>query len=174
MSKQLILCDCLGSQKLDPSALSAATGLRCSKVHKALCTTEIASAAAAIEAGDALIACAQETQRFSEVAEELEVDTPLFVDLRDRAGWSDAKVSTPKMAALIADALLPAPQIKTVDVASEGRCLILGSAAVTLPAAERLAETPRRDANGDGAVRGGRRPAAVARLRDRTWTDGGR
>ena len=58
MSKQLILCDCLGSQKLDPSALSAATGLRCSKVHKALCTTEIASAAAAIEAGDALIACA--------------------------------------------------------------------------------------------------------------------
>ena len=141
MSKQLILCDCLGSQKLDPTALSAATGLRCSKVHKALCTTEIASAAAAIEAGNALIACAQETQRFSEVAEELEVDTPLFVDLRDRAGWSDAKVSTPKMAALIADALLPAPQIKTVDVASEGRCLILGSAAVTLPAAERLAET---------------------------------
>ncbi len=78
---------------------------------------------------------------FEELAEELGVDAPEFVDIRDRAGWSDEGENTgPKMAALVRDALLPRPAGKAVDVACEGLCLIIGSADVALPAAEQLCE----------------------------------
>ncbi|WP_212525508.1 4Fe-4S binding protein [Actibacterium sp. MT2.3-13A] len=141
MAKQLILCNCLGTQALDAEALSAATGLPCSRVHNALCTREIESAAKAIAGGEAVIACAQEAPRFEELAEDLGMDAPLCVDIRDRAGWGGGGDATAKMAALIAEAQLPAPPEKTIDVASEGTCLIIGRADVALPAAERLADT---------------------------------
>lgn len=141
MAKHLILCDCLGSQKIDAKGLSAATGLACSRVHTGLCTTELKAAAAAIEAGDALIACAQEAPRFAELAQELGAEAPGCVDIRDRAGWSDDAKTMPKMAALIAESQIPAPGYKSVDVMSEGICLVIGRADIAVPAAEKLAET---------------------------------
>lgn len=145
MSKHLILCNCLGSQRLDPEALSQATGMRCSRVHQSLCTAEIGKAAEAIAAGDAVIACAQESARFAELADEIGAEAPICLDIRDRAGWSaDADAggdTTPKMAALLAEGLLAQPAVKTLDVTSEGRCLILGRAAVAFAAAEQLAES---------------------------------
>lgn len=78
---------------------------------------------------------------FEELAEELGVEAPDFVDIRDRAGWSDeAEKAGPKMAALVRDALLPRPAGKAVDIACEGLCLIIGSANVAIPAAEQLCE----------------------------------
>lgn len=141
MTKQLILCDCLGSQPVDRAALSHATGLPCSRVHTALCTREIDSAAKAISDGDVIIACAQEAPRFEELAAELERPAPLCVDIRDRAGWGEGGNSTAKMSALIAEARLAPPPVKTIDVTSDGLCLIIGPARVALPAAERLADT---------------------------------
>ena len=141
MTKQLILCDCSVSQKIDPSRIEGATGLTCSKIHTALCTKETESAAKAISSGNAIIACQQEAQRFEELATELSAEVPLFVDIRDRAGWNDEKDASPKMAALVAEALLPAPATKTIDVTSEGMCLIIGAGAVALPAADKLSET---------------------------------
>lgn len=140
MAKHLILCDCLGTQKIDAAKLSQATGLKCSKVHTALCTRETSAAAAAISAGEAMIACRQEQPRFEEIAADLNAPNPAFVDIRDRAGWTDDTRTTPKMAALVAEALLVAPATKTLDVTSEGMCLIIGTAAMALPAAEQLAE----------------------------------
>lgn len=140
LAKHLILCDCLGTQKIDAAGLSRATGLKCSKIHTALCTRETSVAAAAISAGDAVIACRQEQQRFEEIASDLKAPRPVFVDIRDRAGWADDAQITPKMAALVAEALVQAPAFKTVDVTSEGVCLIIGAAAVALPAAEQLAD----------------------------------
>ncbi|MGC1486623.1 MAG: 4Fe-4S binding protein [Albidovulum sp.] len=140
MAKHLILCDCLGSQSLDPAKLSRATGLKCSRLHTALCTHEVEAASAAILAGDAIIACKQEQARFEEIAADLNAADPTFVDIRDRAGWSDDKLTTPKMAALIAEALLEQPGIKTLDVTSEGMCLIIGTSAVAIPAAGQLAD----------------------------------
>lgn len=126
MTKTLILCDCLGSQSLDPSSLSSATGLPCSKVHTDLCGAQSAVAAKAMQVGDTLIACTQERSFFETLAEELEVPTPSFVDLRDRAGWSDDTSSKhPKMSALASDALFAIPATKTRDVTSEGLCLIV-------------------------------------------------
>ncbi len=141
MSKTLLVCDCLGSQKLDADALGKATGLTCGACHSSLCTDQIHIAAKAITAGDLVIACQQEAPRFAELAAELEAPLPTFVDLRDRAGWSDDTGATlPKMAALIADADLTQPAPKSLDVVSQGTCLITGKADVALAAAEKLAD----------------------------------
>lgn len=142
MSNTLILCDCLGSQAIDTDALTAATGLKCTRVYSALCTKQLEQAAAEIAKGDAIIACAQERDLFEEIAAEIEVPVAGYIDLRDRAGWSDeGGKSGAKMAALISDALLEKPAEKTRDVVSEGRCLILGASAPALGAATQLAET---------------------------------
>ena len=64
-------------------------------------------------------------------ADDLGIDQPAFVDIRDRAGWSeDERSATAKMAALIADAALDIPATKTVDVESSGICLIIGEAEI--------------------------------------------
>ncbi|MDD9977175.1 MAG: 4Fe-4S binding protein [Boseongicola sp.] len=138
-SPTLILCDCAGSQSIDGEALAKATGLRCSRVHTHLCGPELEKAAAAITDGNAVICCGQEADLFEEVANDLGVEPALCVDIRDRAGWSDDETSpTPKMAALIADATLSSPSTKTVDVVSEGLCLIIGTSEVALRAAHQL------------------------------------
>ncbi len=141
MPNTLILCDCSGSQTLDAKALSKATGKTCSRIHTALCTAELGDAAAFIKAGGATIACLQERQIFEELADELGAQPPAFVDLRDRAGWSEeGEKSAPKMAALLADSAQQAPAVKTFDIESAGQCLIIGPEAVALAAAAQLSE----------------------------------
>ena len=139
MTKKLVLCDCLGSQSIDAKGIEAGCGLPCSKVYTSLCMDQIDKAAKEIADGDVIIACQQERQIFEQLAEELDCDAPGFVDIRDRAGWGEGK-ATAKMAALVAEAALSAPIGKSVDVISEGTCLILGGAAA-LQAAEDLCET---------------------------------
>jgi ferredoxin len=121
--------------------------MACSKVHTALCTNELASAAAAIEAGGAVIACLQERQIFEELADEIRdtsprsIEPPQFLDLRDRAGWSeDGSQATAKMAALLSDFSLQIPAGKAFDIQSDGRCIILGPEPVALAAAAQLSE----------------------------------
>lgn len=178
MPKTLITCECMGSQSIDAEGLSKATGLTVPPPCSALCTTQLDRAQAALQAGDAVLCCAQEVQIFDELAEALDLPAPLALDLRDRAGWSDDPASkTPKMAALVADALLPPPPDKTLDVISDGTCLILGPAHdpddVTLTAARQLmdhlgvtvlvpagAEAP--DARGFDVIRGQLRQATGA------------
>lgn len=142
MDKTLILCDCSKSQPLSASSLDGISGINCSRIHSGLCTTQIEAAAKIMEGGNTVIACLQERTIFEELAEEMGVDTPEFIDIRDRAGWSEqASESGPKMAALVSDALLKTPGEKTVDVTSEGMCLILGSPEIALRAATQLCET---------------------------------
>ncbi len=138
MTKRLILCDCLASQSVDSTAIARATGLSVSRVHTALCTREIDSAARLMADGEVIIACAQEADRFAELADDLGVAAPHCVDIRDRAGWSDDKVSSAKMAALLAEAQIERPPEKIRDVTSEGLCLVIGPSDVATAAAERL------------------------------------
>ncbi len=139
MPKSLILCNCSGSQAIDADALSQVTGLACSKVHSALCTTQSEAAATAIASEEAVICCGQEQKVFEEIAQDLGVAHPPCLDLRDRAGWSDDDASKlPKMSALVADAMLPSAVSKSVDVVSEGLCLIVGASDPALNAAEQL------------------------------------
>ncbi len=142
MVKQLLLCDCLGSQSIDAPGLAQACGMSCSKIHTALCTDQMGIAAEAIKAGDVTIACQQERRRFEELAEEIDAPVPDFVDIRDRAGWHAGKGdATPKMAALVAEAHLPVPAPRVRDVVSEGTCLVIGPSALALDVAEKLADT---------------------------------
>jgi ferredoxin len=142
MAKQLILCDCSGTQTLDSKALSKATGLDCSPVHTALCSSQMETAASAISTGEAVICCAQEKRFFASLAAEIEAPEPACLDLRDRAGWTtDTGDLIPKMSALVAEAALELPLGKSMDVTSEGLCLILGAPELSLAAAERLQET---------------------------------
>ncbi|MFD2739448.1 4Fe-4S binding protein [Sulfitobacter aestuarii] len=141
MKKTLFLCDCLGTQEIDADALQGSGGLICSRVHTALCDAEIGAAAQAIGSGEVMIACQQEAARFAALAEDLGAPVPDFVDLRDRAGWSDGSGdATPKMAALVAEAALETPLPKTLDVVSEGTCLILGAPDAALAAAQKLGD----------------------------------
>lgn len=139
MAKSLILCDCAGSQAVDRGTLETACGIECSKVHTALCTSELDAAARHVQRGDAVIACGQEQAAFAELSDELGVATPGFVDLRDRAGWSDqGDRAAPKMAAMVAEALLPVLITPSVDVLSEGVCFIFGPGEVACALAAQL------------------------------------
>ena len=141
MAKSLITCDCLGSQVIDAEGLAGATGMKVAPPAQALCTHQIDRAAAAMQGGEAVICCAQERATFEALAEELGTAPPACLDLRDRAGWTDDTAPTlPKMAALAAEAMLPAAPAKSVDVISEGLCLILGDRDVALDAAAALAD----------------------------------
>lgn len=138
---KLLLCDCLKSQSIDANGIKRATGVHCSAVHTALCMDQATTAEKAIAAGGIAIACRQEQHFFEEMADEVGAEPPLFVDLRDRAGWSDDdRPNTPKMAALVADALLDVPTHKAIDVESAGTCLIVGDADVAAAAARHLCD----------------------------------
>lgn len=142
MGTRLLLCDCLGSQTVDATAIGGVASLDPSKVYTNLCGTQTEAAAKAIEAGDVMIACAQESAFFEMLAEELGVDAPGFVDIRDRAGWSDQGAKAgPKQAALAAEAALTLPAPKVVDVISEGTCLIVGAGEAVFAAAAQLCDT---------------------------------
>lgn len=132
---RLVLCTCGGTQSFDVAQIEAATGAVCAGPYTALCTGEIEKAAQEMTHDGAVICCTQEWRTFTELAAELMpesqedagVDPPRFLDLRDRAGWTRSGENTaPKMAALIADAQVPRPAVKTIDIVSEGTCLIIG------------------------------------------------
>ncbi|WP_370244287.1 4Fe-4S binding protein [Salipiger sp.] len=140
MTKTLITCDCMGTQSIDAKALSEATGFEVTPPCKALCTSQIELAAKGLTQGNAVLCCTQEARTFEALADELELEPAPLLDLRDRAGWSaDEGSKLPKMSALAAEAMLPAAPEKSLDVISEGLCLILGAPEVALEAAEQLA-----------------------------------
>lgn len=139
MTKSLIICDCMGSQTIDTQGLSNSTGLDVPPPCTALCTTQIDRAAKALEQEGTIFCCTQEARVFEALADELGHPAPPLMDLRDKAGWTaDQAPTLPKMSALVAEALLPAEPEKTLDVISEGLCLILGPAEVALEAAQSL------------------------------------
>ena len=137
---RLLLCDCTGTMRLDANAIAKGSGLTCDQVHTHLCRAQAAVAASALKSGEqVIIACGQEAPAFMELADELEAaDNLLCVDIRDRAGWSaessGAKTTAPKMAALIADARLPAPGLPLLEIESEGLCLVYGAGDLAIEA----------------------------------------
>src|SRR5262249_50396960 len=71
-----------------------------------------------------IVGCTQETPVFSEVAGDADVT---YANIRETAGWSnDAAAAGPKMAALLAAAAEPAPDLAFVSLTSEGVILIYG------------------------------------------------
>ena len=141
MSKKVLLCDCLGSQRIDANKIEAITGYSCSAILTEACGSQIEAAAKILAGDDVIVACRQQARLFTELAEEIDAVEPGFVDIRDRAGWTDTRENpSPKMVALLAEAGLSAAPEKTMDVVSGGACLILGVDDTALQAAENLSE----------------------------------
>ena len=142
MAKRLVLCSCDQTQSIDANKIAQATGLECSTVYKSLCYKEVEKAAEEIVKDDVIFACGQEIERFRDLAAELEVPEPAFIDLRDRAGWSaDPADKSAKMAALLAEAALDLGQEKSIDINSEGTCFVFGRPEAVIRAADRLKDS---------------------------------
>jgi ferredoxin len=113
------------------------------KTYDAMCQHELSKFADALD-GDVAIACTQESRLLGEAASDSpKVSTVRFFNIREKAGWSkEASFATPKIAALIAEAMLPEPEPTTqVSYQSAGQTLIIGAAKDALPVAEALKES---------------------------------
>ncbi|MEY4748403.1 MAG: hypothetical protein RIQ60_617 [Pseudomonadota bacterium] len=153
-----LLCNCNHTMPLDAPALAralaqtpGASSAGLEQVHSLLCRREAgafqrAAVSTSRTGDDLLVGCTQESRLFLELnagtvgAARVEERPIRFVNLRESAGWSrDAASATPKMAALIAAAQLPAaPPVATVSYRSGGRCLVI-AAPGEAAAAERAA-----------------------------------
>ncbi len=139
------------SQALGKTAGASTDGL--DTVHTLLCRREAgafqrAAKATGASGDELLVACTQERRLFLELNAQTEgaasvEQRPIhFVNIRETGGWSrDARGATPKLAALIAAAQLPAAEpVATVAYRSDGRCLVIGAADVAERAAAMLAD----------------------------------
>ncbi len=133
--KTLHLCSCNATMPLDADALARVLELSGTPELKTmLCQKELA-AFTDRSSGDVVVACTQEARLFGDVAEEGgRTQTIRFVNIRETGGWSaEARSSTPKIAALLAMAGLPEPEmVPRVSYRSEGRLLIIGPADAAL------------------------------------------
>ena len=133
--KTLHLCSCNATMPIDAGALARVLELSGTpEVKTMLCQKELA-AFADRSSGDVVVACTQEARLFGDVAEEGgRTQTIRFVNIRETGGWSaEARSSTPKIAALLAMAGLPEPEmVPRVSYRSEGRLLIVGPAEAAL------------------------------------------
>ncbi|MEO7707680.1 MAG: 4Fe-4S binding protein, partial [Caldimonas sp.] len=118
-------------------------------VHSTLCRREAGAFQRAAKGhDDLLVACTQESRLFLALNDETKgapgpEERPIrFVNIRETGGWSkDAAAATPKLAALIAAAQLPAADpVPVVTYRSTGRVLVIGTADAGMRAARLLAD----------------------------------
>ena len=139
--RTILVCSCENTMLIDADAISR--GCRGAQVKTAnqLCRAEIERFRAAAASGDPItVGCTQEAPLFSEVAGERS-GALAFVNVRETAGWSkDAASAGPKMAALLAIAAEPLPEIPYVSLNSEGVALIYGRDESAIEAGKLLAD----------------------------------
>ncbi len=147
--KTVLVCDCTGTMPLDGKALrkacTAATGKDVGDVapDTLLCRAQIGNFEAALKSGKELVvACTQEAPFFAETRAELGLDNNIrFVNIRERAGWSDeAGKAMPKIAALLAEAAIDVPPTAVVTMRSQGVALVYGRDKTAIDAAKRLGQ----------------------------------
>lgn len=136
------LCNCNDTAALDVHKLSKSLAGATLITGQALCRQETGRVRGLLEGSDAVVVgCTQEAPLFKELADAAKFSAPLrFVNLREFAGWSDeAAAVTAKMAALLAQAVLPEPApVAAVSLSSHGALLLIGPAEAALDWAERL------------------------------------
>jgi ferredoxin len=135
--RTILVCSCEDTMPLDEAAVAkACRGATVARAHQ-LCRAELARFRAALAGGVPLtVGCTQEAPLFSEVAAEHPGAPPLaFANIRETAGWSDDTAGAgPKMAALLAAAAEPVPDVALVSLTSDGALLIYGRDAQALEA----------------------------------------
>ena len=141
--RTVFLCSCDDTMKIDVGA--AQKGCRKDKLDTArqLCRAELGKFETALAGGNPItVACTQEAPLFADLAANKSPDTDVaFVNVRETAGWSkEGAAAGPKMAALLAVAAEPAPDVALVNLSSEGVTLIYGRDEQAIEAARLLAD----------------------------------
>jgi ferredoxin len=129
LPRKVVVCSCEDTMPLDAEALRR--GCRGAEISTArhLCRTEIDRfRSVAAEGGAITVGCTQEAPLFSEIASGMEDGAQItFANIRETAGWSaDSAQAGPKMAALLAAAAEPMPDIPYISFDSEGVILVYG------------------------------------------------
>ena len=125
--RTILVCSCEDTMPLDAGAIRR--GCKGAEVvaGRMLCRAELGKVQAAVASGAAVtVACTQEAPLFAETIGE-EGASAVFVNIRETAGWSkDAAKAGPKIAALLAAAAEPLPDVPYLTLSSEGVALIYG------------------------------------------------
>ncbi|MEL6746625.1 MAG: hypothetical protein AAFO79_02255, partial [Pseudomonadota bacterium] len=145
-SRHVMLCSCAATMDVSSETIVSGLGAEttCSR-HSGLCTHQAPDFLRAMaDGGPVTVACAQEAPGLMELAEQagdLDLAQLTFVDIRDRAGWSnDDADPAPKMAALLAEGHLTVPDAPLREISSEGVCLVYGHGQEALDTAAALNE----------------------------------
>jgi len=140
--QHILLCSCDDTMPLDADTVRRGCRGADVKTARQLCRAELERFRTMLAPDDPLIVgCTQEAPLFTEAAEEGGGAAMIFVNVRETAGWSDqAAAAGPKMAALIAAARVPVPDIPFVSLTSEGVVLVYGHDEAAIEAAMLLKE----------------------------------
>jgi hypothetical protein len=127
-SRRILVCSCDDTMPLSAEAVHRGCRNKATTATK-LCRSEhdrFRSIAA--QDGPLTVACTQEAKLFSDVAANAGRTAAIqFANIRESAGWSsEAAGAGPKMAALLAAAAEPAPDVPFVELESGGIILICG------------------------------------------------
>jgi ferredoxin len=126
-TRKILICSCERTMPLDEEAVKRGCQGASLVTANELCRGELDKFRAAAEGHEPLlVGCTQEAPLFSELADSGPGEMA-FANIRETAGWSkDAGASGPKMAALLAAAAEPVPDIPFVSFKSDGVILIYG------------------------------------------------
>ncbi len=139
----VVVCSCEDTMTLDAAAIARGLGVERVETARHLCRSERDRFEALADGGRPLVvACTQEAPLFEELLEEKGLlGLAAYVNVRETGGWTADKASTgPKMAALLAGAAEPMPEIAVHTLESSGVLLILGRDAVAVEAGTALAD----------------------------------
>ncbi|MET0866894.1 MAG: 4Fe-4S dicluster domain-containing protein, partial [Pseudorhodoplanes sp.] len=126
--RQIVVCSCEDTMPLDIDLLRRANPGADITSGRQFCRSELERfRKLATTDSSVTVDCTQEAPIFSEIGEA--TGAPMnFVNIRENAGWSkDATQAAPKMAALLAAAAAPLPDIPFASFQSEGIVLIYGT-----------------------------------------------
>lgn len=139
--QHIMLCSCEDTMPLDAGAVRRGCRGAAVSTGRQLCRAELERfRVAAADPAPLVIGCTQEAPLFSATAQPSADRAKLaFVNLRETAGWStEGALAGPKMAALLAAASEPMPDVATVGLVSEGVVLIYGRDEQAIEAAQLL------------------------------------
>lgn len=139
--QKVLICSCENTMPLNADALRLSCRSTTVEIASSLCRAETARVQNALKDGDRIVVgCTQEAPLFSELVGDI-APAPIFVNLRETAGWSkDGAAATPKMAALIAAAAEPIPEVPLISLSSDGVVLIYGRDESAIEAGKLLAD----------------------------------
>ena len=126
--QNILLCTCEDTMPVDADAVRRGCRGADVKTARQLCRAELERfRAAAAQGGPLIVGCTQEAPLFTETVAQGSGADITFVNVRETAGWSaEAAAAGPKMAALVAAAAEPVPDVSFISLSSEGVILIYG------------------------------------------------